>query len=225
MGEQLNNQITGSSECRIIWDESSGVPTTFWPRAIPEKFYQATVPQRNSPTVDAQMAFQQTGRVYTEIEVENELEQELQILQNLTGLTWNQLAIVFHVQPRSIHYWRSGEKDISSQNIEILRSLLANLSSLRNAQSFHVRKYFVDEVLNSTRLLRKIQELDFSFLEQWIEKMNRMSNTYRALVSPERLAEKQPASAMNMLDIDIDDVKINYGKSRPIRSRHKIKPK
>ena len=45
-------------------------------------------------------------------------------LRRLTGLTWDQLARVFHVDRRSLHFWASG-KPLSSSNEQRLNRLVA----------------------------------------------------------------------------------------------------
>jgi DNA-binding transcriptional regulator YiaG len=45
-------------------------------------------------------------------------------LRRLTGLTWDQLARVFHVDRRSLHFWASG-KPLSPSNEERLNRLVA----------------------------------------------------------------------------------------------------
>lgn len=50
--------------------------------------------------------------------------QAINELRRLTGLTWEQLAELFRVAPRSLHFWASG-KPLNARNEERLRRVLA----------------------------------------------------------------------------------------------------
>lgn len=174
---------------------------------------------------EGETSYQQTGnsqtdRVYTDLQVENEVGQELEILQSLTGLTWTQLADIFGVQTRSIHYWKSGEKTISDLHLEILRSLL-NVLAVQNIPVFQLRNFFSEHVLTSRRCLKSIHSLNFEFLEDWLAQYR--SNNKKLPVDKQFLDSRLPKVGTLFSDINEPDITVKYPKSKLIKPLRKPK--
>jgi transcriptional regulator with XRE-family HTH domain len=64
------------------------------------------------------------GRTQTEEKEEQSTSSAIMELRRLSGLTWEQLAKLFDVARRSLHFWASG-KPVNAPNEERLRRVLA----------------------------------------------------------------------------------------------------
>lgn len=84
---------------------------------------------------------------------------ELYALYSLIGLTWKQLAKLFNVGVRMIHYWIDGERTMAQKHSEILNQLTL-FSTKNRLPVFRLRKIFEDYVLNNAIILRRIQTGD-----------------------------------------------------------------
>ena len=95
---------------------------------------------------------------------------ELYALYSLIGLTWKQLAKLFNVDVRMIHYWIDGKRSMAQEHSDILNQFTL-FSTKNRLPAFRFRKIFEDYVLNNAVILRRIQTGDlgiYAELEQYV---------------------------------------------------------
>lgn len=142
---------------------------------------------------------------------------ELHALYSLIGLTWKQLAKLFNVDVRMIHYWIDGKRSIAHEHSDILNQL--KLFATKNRlPAFRFRKIFEDYVLNNAVILRRIQTGDlgiYAELEQHV-----VPSAWNALpVSDELLLSRLPTdSPITLLSSGAEQkTKSRSGSSRSVK--------
>lgn len=106
----LNSAIFSANYSTIFFTEN-------WNR------HKVTVLKMTTSGVDLQPI---SSQVLPSISQVQSTQQAINELRKLSGLTWDQLAQLFDVQRRSIHFWASG-KPLSSKNEEKLNRILDTL--------------------------------------------------------------------------------------------------
>lgn len=135
-------------------------------------------------------------------------------LRRLSGLTWDQLARLFKVSRRAVHFWASG-KELSRENEEHLQRLLGWLRSVDQGSAN----------LNRTMLLRALPTGDLLFdllAERKYEAVNSLvekavgSRTYLQVPQQSRLGfAPSPALLVDALN---DPIHRESGRSRAGKS-------
>lgn len=149
---------------------------------------------------------------------------ELYALYSLTGLTWKQLAEIFGVGPRMIHYWIDGSRPMTQANSIILNNL-SFFTSKNKLPAYRFRKFFEDYVLNVPQTLRRIQSGETQIFNE-IGKYLPVAIANSLAVSDDflrsRLPELNPIELMS-LGADIETTP-RSGKARSVKvSRPKAK--
>lgn len=117
----------------------------------------------------------------------------LQLLRTKTGLGWAQLAVLFGVRARSLHYWNDGNRKMNDRYFQIAKGLVDIVETFGIESSFRVRSFFEDQILSKELLLKAIQNLDFVELEVLIEKKFRDKEEVKALpISLKNFQERLP---------------------------------
>jgi DNA-binding transcriptional regulator YiaG len=138
-------------------------------------------------------------------------------LKKLSGLTWEQLAKIFNVSRRSLHFWASG-KPISPFNEEHLRRLLATIRYINRGSSD----------INRSALLQPQQSsiipLDLLIAGKY-EEVKRLLGAGKAVerptlkpLSPETIVSRLPPPPEDLVGALQDPIHREVGRSRPAKT-------
>jgi hypothetical protein len=142
---------------------------------------------------------------------------ELYALYSLTGLTWKQLAEIFGVGPRMIHYWIDGSRPMTQTYSTILNNL-SFFTSKNKLPAFTFRKFFEDNVLKHSSTLKRIQSGEnqiYNEIEKYLPKANANSLSVSVDFLRSRLPEQNPIELMS-LGADVEPT-LRSGKSRSVK--------
>lgn len=193
--------------------------TVFIPTPVPNSLYQSTGTTRS------------TGKAYFETtnngvvpNIDGLHAVELYALYSLIGLTWKQLAKLFGVDVRMVHYWIDGKRTMAQEHSDILNQLTL-FTSKNRLPAFRFRKIFEDHILNSDSILRCIQLGDLSVYTE-LAKFIQPSSWNSLPVSDEFLRSRLPTeNPVVLMSSGADqEAKLRSGKSRSVKvSRPKKK--
>lgn len=189
------------------------------PTPVPNSLYQSTGATRSS----GKAYFETTNNGVVPV-VEGLHAIELYALYSLLGLTWKQLAKVFGVDVRMIHYWLDGERTMTQGHANILNQLTVFASKGRLA-AFRYRKIFEDYILNNEATLKRIQQGDFNIYVE-LEKYIQPSSWAALPVSVEFLRSRLPTeNPVTLMSSGAEhETKLRSGKARSVKvSRPKKK--
>jgi transcriptional regulator with XRE-family HTH domain len=138
-------------------------------------------------------------------------------LKKLSGLTWEQLAKIFNVSRRSLHFWASG-KPMTPFNEEHLRRLLATIRYIDRGSAD----------INRSALLHAQQgsiiPLDLLIAGKY-EEAKRLLGAGKAVekpklkpLSPEAIASRFPPSPEDLVGALQNPVHREVGRSRPAKT-------
>jgi hypothetical protein len=144
-------------------------------------------------------------------------EATLNELKRLSGLTWEQLAKIFNVSRRSLHFWASG-KPLSPFNEEHLRRLLGTVQYINRGSSD----------INRSALLQPQQgsiiPLDLLIAGKY-EEVKRLLGAGKAVekpklkpLSPEAMASRIPPRPEDLVGTLNDTIHKEVGRSRPAKT-------
>jgi transcriptional regulator with XRE-family HTH domain len=157
------------------------------------------------------------GRTYVgEAEDPQSTSSAIMELRRLSGLTWEQLATLFGVARRSLHFWASG-KPVSAPNEERLRRLLAAVRKADRGFAAKNRAMLLEDrdgVVPFDLLARG--ELD-TFLELVGAGPGRRELKLTPL-SPEAQAGRRPQPPEELVGALQDRVHVDVGRVRPGRA-------
>lgn len=179
---------------------------------MPVGIYQST-----GATPNSGKAYFETTNNGTTPNIEGLHAAELYALYSLIGLTWKQLAKIFAVDVRMLHYWIDGSRSMGQIHYNILNNLTV-FASKSAIPVYNLKKLFEDYVLNNNANLRQIQDGDmlvFTELEKYIQRptWNPMKVSDKFLQS--RLPINSPVELMSS-GAEIDDEPKTV-KSRPVK--------
>jgi hypothetical protein len=146
---------------------------------------------------------------------------DLQGLHEQSGLTWKQLAILFFVDVRMIHYWLSGERGLSSEHAALLIQLVRLLSILNLGATYKTRKFLEENLLNNHTLLLLIKNRDFATLEHWARGISHESLPQKLAISPNFLSERAPSRLVFKSEGLNQELEVPSGKSRLAKIRRR----
>lgn len=144
-------------------------------------------------------------------------------LRKLSGLTWEQLARLFHASPRSLHFWASGEP-LSRSNEERLNRLLGTIRYMNRGSANINRSVLLSPSSDS--------ELPFDLLiEGRHEEVKRLLGPGNAPQRPtlkplskEASASRMPQKPEELVGALHDPIHHEVGKSRAVRAVRSRKP-
>lgn len=93
-------------------------------------------------------------------QVEESNRKAVSELRRLSGLTWDQLAHLFEVSRRSVHFWASG-KPLNAPNEEKLHNTLAVVRCIDRGSARANREYLVQVQENGVSLLELLQQGEY----------------------------------------------------------------
>lgn len=158
-----------------------------------------------------------TGRTYAEeAEEPQSTSSAIMELRRLTGLTWEQLAKMFGVARRSLHFWASG-KPVNAPNEERLRRVLAAVRKADRGNASRNRAVLLEDrdgVVPFDLLARGEIE---TFIELVGAGPGRREPKLTPL-SPEAQEARKPRPPEELVGALQDRVHVDHGRVRPGRA-------
>jgi len=138
-------------------------------------------------------------------------------LRRLSGLTWDELAKVFGVTRRSLHFWASG-KPLSAQNEERLHRVLATVRQVDRGSAAENRAALRSAAGEAGLVLALLAASRFDEAVQLLGTMSPRKGPQLTPLSKEAWAARRPPSPADTVDALHDRVHRDLGRSRPTRS-------
>jgi DNA-binding transcriptional regulator YiaG len=138
-------------------------------------------------------------------------------LKKLSGLTWEQLAKIFNVSRRSLHFWASG-KPISPFNEEHLRRLLATIRYINRGSADFNRSALLEPRHGSTIPLDLLIAGKYEEVKRLLGPGKTVEEKKLKPVSPEAAAARRPQSPEDLVGALHEPVHREVGRSRPAKT-------
>lgn len=142
-------------------------------------------------------------------------------LRRLSGLTWEQLARLFHVDRRSLHLWASG-KPLTAAHEERLHRLLATLRQIDRGSARENRALLLGAREDGLIPLDLLAEGRFSQVSALTGMGPGRVRLERPALSPEEKASRRPRPPEELVGALQDPIHTNKGRllsAQPIRTR------
>jgi len=144
-------------------------------------------------------------------------QQAIAELRRISGLTWEQLAELFGVSRRSVHFWASGHP-LSANNEERLRQALAVIRAMDRGFAMSNRAALL-EGQPGGRALDLLKQQRFGEAGRLLGKgVGRVSRNLPGL-SKQALAEREPLPPDVLVDAHEEPVHRETGRSRPAKTK------
>jgi DNA-binding transcriptional regulator YiaG len=138
-------------------------------------------------------------------------------LKQLSGLTWEQLAKIFNVSRRSLHFWASG-KPLSPFNEEHLRRLLGTLRYINRGSSDMNRSALLHPQQGSVIPLDLLIEGKYEEVKRLLGAGTTVEKSKLKPLSPEAIASRLPPPPEDLVGALQDTIHREVGKSRPAKT-------
>jgi hypothetical protein len=138
-------------------------------------------------------------------------------LKKLSGLTWEQLAKIFNVSRRSLHFWASG-KPINPFNEGCLRSLLATIRYIDRGGSDINRGALLQPQQGSIIPLDLLIAGRYEEVKRLLGKGKATERPKLKPLSPEAIASRVPPPPEERVGIMHETLHKEVGRSRPART-------
>jgi len=152
-------------------------------------------------------------RDITEVETTQRATSEL---RRLSGLTWEQLAELFDVSRRSVHFWASGQA-LSAGNEERLRQVLAVIRVMDRGSAASNRAALL-EVRGEERALDLLREQRFEEAYRRLGTGAGRVTLDLPKLSKRALAEREPLPPDVLADAQEESIHRDPGRRRPART-------
>ena len=137
-------------------------------------------------------------------------------LRRISGLTWDQLARLFSVSRRSVHFWASG-KPLSAPNEEHLYELHGVVQRIRRNSASETRSVLFQSSLGKIpfNLLA-----DRKYQEVWelVGEGTFKTEPVRGELSKEAREARRPIAPKNLVSTDYTPVHLNKEQARAVRT-------
>jgi DNA-binding transcriptional regulator YiaG len=138
-------------------------------------------------------------------------------LKKLSGLTWEQLAKIFNVSRRSLHFWASG-KPISPFNEEHLRRLLATIRYINRGSADFNRSALLEPRHGSMIPLDLLIAGKYEEVKRLLGPGKAVEEKKLKPLSPEAAAGRRPQSPEDLVGALHEPVHREVGRSRPAKT-------
>ncbi len=142
-------------------------------------------------------------------------------LRKTSGLTWEQLAQLFNVSRRSLHFWASG-KPLSSNNEEKLNRLLGVIRYINRGSASINRKLLLSPNADGEVLLDQLISGEYDKVRGHLGPGNPPKTPQLTPLSEEERLARKPLPPEVLIDALQDPIHNDVGRSRPakvLRSR------
>ncbi len=139
-------------------------------------------------------------------------------LRKLTGLTWEQIAKLFNVSRRTIHFWGSGKR-LNSANEEQLNLLLETIKYINRGSASQNRHLLLQDSNNGRRYLNLLITGEYDTVKKELgEGKNAPNKVKSGSLSEEARAMRKPPSPETLVDALQEPIHHTSGRSRPAKS-------
>jgi DNA-binding transcriptional regulator YiaG len=138
-------------------------------------------------------------------------------LKKLSGLTWEQLAKIFNVSRRSLHFWASG-KPMTPFNEEHLRRLLATIRYIDRGSPDVNRGALLQPQHGSTIPLDLLIAGKYEEVKRLLGAGTTVEKSKLKPLSPEAIASRLPPPPEERVGIMHETLHKEVGRSRPART-------
>ena len=150
-------------------------------------------------------------------------QQAVNELRKLSGLTWEQLANLFDVSRRSVHFWASGEA-LSSANEEKLNRTLDAVEYISRGSASSNRSLLMGIADDGKSYLELLAAGEFDRVKHLLGAGNAPTKPKLGQLSPAVEMSRVPPNPADLVDALQDSIHREVGKSRvakSVRSRNK----
>jgi DNA-binding transcriptional regulator YiaG len=150
-------------------------------------------------------------------------QQAVNKLRKLSGLTWKQLATLFNVSRRSVHFWASGEA-LSSANQEKLNRTLDAVEYISRGSASNNRSLLMGIADDGKSYLELLASGEFDRVKHLLGAGNAPTKPKLDRLSPAAEMSRVPPNPADLVDALQDSIHQEVGKSRvakSMRSRNK----
>lgn len=144
-------------------------------------------------------------------------------LRKLSGLTWEQLARLFNVSRRSLHFWASGQP-LSSFNEESLNRLLGTIRYINRGSASINRSILLSPSSDGKVPLDLLMAGRHEEVKQLIGSVNAPQRPQLQPLSPDAIASRIPQKPEELVDALHDPIHREVGRSRAVRAVRSRKP-
>lgn len=150
-------------------------------------------------------------------------QQVVNELRKLSGLTWEQIATLFNVSRRSVHFWASGEA-LSSANEEKLNRTLDAVEYISRGSASSNRSLLMGIADDGKSYLELLAAGEFDRVKSILGAGNAPTKSKLGQLSPAAEMLRVPPKPADLVDALQDSIHREVGKSRvakSVRSRNK----
>jgi transcriptional regulator with XRE-family HTH domain len=150
-------------------------------------------------------------------------QQAVNELRKLSGLTWEQLASLFDVSRRSVHFWASGQP-LTSINEEKLNRILDVVEYISRGSASSNRSLLMSIADNGKSYLELLKEGEFDRVKHLLGAGNAPTKPKLGQLSPAAELSRVSPNPADLVDALQDSIHQEVGKSRAaksVRSRNK----
>jgi DNA-binding transcriptional regulator YiaG len=196
---EVSSQIPGSS---ILY---SGTASS---ESIPDSYFLYVMGKQTASNI----AVEYLSPITTESS-----QATLNEIKSLSGLTWEQLAKVFNVSRRSLHFWASG-KPLSPFNEEHLRRLLATIRYINRGSADINRSALLQPQQDSIIPLDLLVSGKYEEVKRLLGKGKATEGSKLKPLSPEAIASRLPPPPEDLVGALQDPIHREVGRSRPAKT-------
>jgi DNA-binding transcriptional regulator YiaG len=138
-------------------------------------------------------------------------------IRRLTGLTWEQLAKLFNVSRRTLHFWASGKR-LNSFNEEQLNLLLDTIRYIDRGSASLNRNLLLVPLRDGTVSFDLIIAGKYQEVKNILGSGNAPQKPKLNPLSEDALKSRTPISPENLIDALQEPIHREVGRSRPVRS-------
>jgi hypothetical protein len=141
-------------------------------------------------------------------------------VRRLSGLTWDQLARIFAVDRRSLHFWASG-KPLSPTNEELLQRLLATIRRIDRGAAAATRTLLFTPLVDGTIPYDLLRAEQFNRLVVLVG--GKQGRPTAPVLSSRARAARKPRPPIELLGAEQDSMHKDEGvllSVTPIRTKH-----
>ncbi|RUT03419.1 hypothetical protein DSM106972_050580 [Dulcicalothrix desertica PCC 7102] len=145
-------------------------------------------------------------------------------LRRLSGLTWEQLAKLFNVSRRSLHFWASGQP-LSHFNEENLNRLLGTIQYIDRGSASLNRSLLLKPDNNGKPLFDLLMLGKYEEVKQILGRGNAPNKPKLLPLSQEARLSRAPQKPEDLVDALQDKVELEVKRSRPVKAAKSQKKK
>jgi transcriptional regulator with XRE-family HTH domain len=138
-------------------------------------------------------------------------------VRKLSGLTWEQLARLFNVSRRSLHFWASGQP-LSRFNEESLNRLLGTVRYINRGSASINRTILLSPSSDGSIPFDLLVAGRYEDVKQLIGPGNSPQKSPLKPLSPDAIASRMPQKPEELVDALHDPIHREVGRSRTVRA-------